>query len=72
MQYCEQDLASLLDNMPSPFTETQVKCLTLQMLRGLQYLHDNFVIHRDLKVSNLLLTDKGCLKIGELPGVGTN
>lgn len=66
MQYCEQDLASLLDNMPSPFTETQVKCLALQMLRGLRYLHDNFVIHRDLKVSNLLLADNGCLKIGEL------
>lgn len=65
MQYCEQDLASLLDNMPSPFTETQVKCLALQMLRGLRYLHDNFVIHRDLKVSNLLLADNGCLKIAD-------
>lgn len=25
MEYCEQDLASLLDNMPSPFSEAQVK-----------------------------------------------
>ncbi|XP_070575994.1 cyclin-dependent kinase 10-like [Ptychodera flava] len=65
MEYCEQDLASLLDNMPSPFTEAQVKCLTLQMFQGLRYLHENFVIHRDLKVSNLLLTDKGCLKIAD-------
>ncbi|PIK50483.1 putative cyclin-dependent kinase 10 [Apostichopus japonicus] len=65
MKYCEQDLASLLDNMPAPFSEAQVKCLTLQMLNGLRYLHDNFVIHRDLKVSNLLLTDKGCLKIAD-------
>lgn len=24
MEYCEQDLASLLDNMPSPFSESQV------------------------------------------------
>ncbi|XP_002741678.2 cyclin-dependent kinase 10-like [Saccoglossus kowalevskii] len=65
MEYCEQDLASLLDNMITPFTEAQVKCLTLQMFNGLRYLHDNFVIHRDLKVSNLLLTDKGCLKIAD-------
>lgn len=65
MEYCEQDLASLLDNMSSPFTESQVKCLMLQVLKGLKYLHSNFIVHRDLKVSNLLLTDKGCVKIGE-------
>ncbi|XP_038070476.1 cyclin-dependent kinase 10-like isoform X2 [Patiria miniata] len=65
MMYCEQDLASLLDNMPAPFTEAQVKCIALQMMNGLQFLHDNFIIHRDLKVSNLLLTDKGCLKIAD-------
>lgn len=64
MEYCEQDLASLLDNMTSPFSESQVKCLMLQVLRGLKYLHSCYIVHRDLKVSNLLLTDKGCVKIG--------
>lgn len=65
MEYCEQDLASLLDNMQAPFSESQVKCIMLQVLRGLRYLHRNFVVHRDLKVSNLLMTDKGCVKIGK-------
>lgn len=65
MEYCEQDLASLLDNMTAPFSESQVKCLVLQVLKGLKYLHSNFIVHRDLKVSNLLLTDKGSVKIGE-------
>ena len=37
----------------------------IQLLRGLTYLHANFIVHRDLKVSNLLLTDKGCLKIAD-------
>lgn len=64
MEYCEQDLASLLDNMATPFSESQVKCLMLQVLRGLKYLHSCYIVHRDLKVSNLLLTDKGCVKIG--------
>lgn len=36
-----------------------------QLFRGLKYLHKNFIIHRDLKVSNLLLTDKGLLKIAD-------
>ena len=37
----------------------------LQVFKGLRYLHDNFIVHRDLKVSNLLLTDKGCVKIAD-------
>ncbi|KAK7879827.1 hypothetical protein WMY93_033504 [Mugilogobius chulae] len=65
MSYCEQDLASLLENMQSPFSEAQVKCIVLQLLRGLEYLHHNFIIHRDLKVSNLLMTDKGQVKIAD-------
>ncbi|KAJ0056730.1 hypothetical protein NL108_013124 [Boleophthalmus pectinirostris] len=65
MGYCEQDLASLLENMQSPFSEAQVKCIVLQLLRGLQFLHHNFIIHRDLKVSNLLMTDKGQVKIAD-------
>nr|XP_033798688.1 cyclin-dependent kinase 10 isoform X1 [Geotrypetes seraphini] len=65
MGYCEQDLASLLENMQTPFSEAQVKCIMLQLLRGLHYLHENFIIHRDLKVSNLLMTDKGCVKIAD-------
>ncbi|XP_019727293.1 cyclin-dependent kinase 10 isoform X1 [Hippocampus comes] len=65
MSYCEQDLASLLENIQTPFSEAQVKCIILQLLRGLRYLHHNFIIHRDLKVSNLLMTDKGCVKIAD-------
>lgn len=65
MEYCEQDLASLLDNMSLPFKEAEIKCLMLQLFHGVKYLHDRFIVHRDLKVSNLLLTGKGMLKIGK-------
>jgi len=65
MEYCEQDLASLLENMKVPFSEPQVKCIMLQLFSGLKYLHQNFIVHRDLKVSNLLMTDTGCVKIAD-------
>ncbi|XP_034477378.1 cyclin-dependent kinase 10 [Drosophila innubila] len=65
MDFCEQDLASVLDNMSQPFTESEVKCITLQVLRALKYMHSRFIIHRDLKVSNLLMTDKGSIKVAD-------
>jgi cyclin-dependent kinase 10 len=65
MPYCEQDLASLLDNMQKPFTEAQVKCIMKQVFKGLRYLHEKYIVHRDLKVSNLLMTDTGCVKIAD-------
>lgn len=35
------------------------------LLSGVQHLHDNWILHRDLKASNLLLSHKGVLKIGD-------
>ena len=37
----------------------------LQLLRGVHHLHDNWILHRDLKTSNLLLSHRGVLKIGD-------
>ncbi|VDO80167.1 unnamed protein product [Haemonchus placei] len=65
MEYCEQDLARLLDEMVHPFTESQVKCLMQQLFRALDYMHSHYVLHRDLKVSNLLLTSHGILKVAD-------
>ena len=58
MRYCHYDLASLLDHMTRPFTEDQIKCLMLQVLTGLEFMHSKYIVHRDLKVSNLLMTGK--------------
>lgn len=45
------------------FTTSQVKCLMLQLLSGTAYLHDMWVLHRDLKTSNILMNNRGELKI---------
>ena len=41
----------------------QVKNLLHQLLEGVAYLHHSWVIHRDLKTSNLLYNNRGELKI---------
>jgi cell division cycle 2-like protein len=51
--------------MPEPFLSSEVKRLLLQLVSGMVYLHDNWILHRDLKTSNLLLNNRGQLKIAD-------
>ena len=122
-EYCAHDLARLVDSMPRPFSQSEVKCLMLQvppanfgcfigttctvvphvlslqpvvgldlhcrplhstavckdlavpffflqqlllavqLLEAVDYLHSRWVMSRDLKLPNLLLTHDGLLKI---------
>jgi polo-like kinase 1 len=46
-------------------TEIEVQCYIVQLIKALKYLHNHRVIHRDLKLGNLFLTDKMELKVGD-------
>ncbi|RKK67691.1 Serine/threonine-protein kinase ppk23 [Fusarium oxysporum] len=65
LEFVEHDLKSILDDMPEPFLSSEVKRLLLQLTSGIAYLHDNWILHRDLKTSNLLLNNRGQLKIAD-------
>ncbi|XP_063799066.1 cyclin-dependent kinase 11B isoform X4 [Pseudophryne corroboree] len=65
MNYVEHDLKSLMETMKQPFLPGEVKTLMIQLLRGVRHLHDNWILHRDLKTSNLLLSHAGILKVGD-------
>ncbi|XP_072333932.1 cyclin-dependent kinase 11B isoform X4 [Scyliorhinus torazame] len=65
MNYVEHDLKSLMETMKQPFLPGEVKTLMIQLLKGVRHLHDNWILHRDLKTSNLLLSHSGILKIGD-------
>ncbi|KAK7707284.1 serine/threonine protein kinase, CMGC, CDC2/CDK subfamily [Diaporthe eres] len=63
--YMDHDLSGLLDNPSITFTEAQIKCYLVQLLEGLKYLHENKILHRDMKAANLLINNKGVLQIAD-------
>ncbi|ODM16616.1 hypothetical protein SI65_08123 [Aspergillus cristatus] len=65
MDFLEHDLKTLLDDMREPFLPSEIKTLLLQVLSGLDFLHSQWIMHRDLKSSNLLLNNRGEIKIAD-------
>lgn len=45
--------------------EPQIRVVCRQTLEALHYLHENKIIHRDLKAGNILFTLDGDIKLGE-------
>ena len=68
MDFVEHDMKSLMETMrrkKQVFLPGEVKCLMTQLLAAVAHLHDNWILHRDLKTSNLLLSHNGILKVGD-------
>jgi len=64
-EYMDHDLTGLMDNPVVHFTPPQIKCYMQQLLNGLHYCHKNGILHRDIKGSNLLINNKGILKLAD-------
>ncbi|CAK65757.1 unnamed protein product (macronuclear) [Paramecium tetraurelia] len=61
---CNQTLNELIKRRKR-LTEIEVQCYVAQMINALKYLHNNNVIHRDLKLGNLFLNKNMELKLGD-------
>jgi mitogen-activated protein kinase kinase kinase len=57
-------VATLLRNYGA-FEEPLVKNFVRQILFGLSYLHERDIIHRDIKGANILVDNKGGVKISD-------
>lgn len=65
LELCQNQTLNELLRRRQRLTELEVKYYLLQILRALQYIHSNQIIHRDLKLSNLFLTNKMEIKVGD-------
>jgi len=66
----QHDLANLVDTHyaargRSPFRVAQVKQLARQLLSAVAFLHSRHLIHRDIKLSNLLYDHRGRIRLAD-------
>ena len=66
MEYCSAgSVLDLIKITGNPLNEVQIASILSQVLRGLNYLHENKKIHRDVKAGNILLDEDGNVKLAD-------
>jgi cell division cycle 2-like protein len=65
LPFLPHDLKALQETMPEPFLPSEVKTLMIQITSAVAYLHQNWILHRDLKTSNILLAHDGTVRLAD-------
>ncbi|KAF2987438.1 hypothetical protein EK904_002477 [Melospiza melodia maxima] len=64
-EYMHTDLAQYMSQHPGGLHLCNVMLFMFQLLRGLAYIHQQHILHRDLKPQNLLISCLGELKLAD-------
>ncbi|CAG2247412.1 cyclin-dependent kinase 12-like [Mytilus edulis] len=64
-EYMDHDLMGILESGMVHLKEEHVASFTKQLLDGLSYCHKKNFLHRDIKCSNILLNNRGQIKLGD-------
>ncbi|CAK9435834.1 uncharacterized protein LODBEIA_P04970 [Lodderomyces beijingensis] len=65
LEFLPFDLEVLIKDKDIVFKSADIKSWILMTLRGIHHCHRNFILHRDLKPNNLLISPSGQLKIAD-------
>lgn len=65
LEFLPCDLEVLIKDKNVVFQNADVKLWLLMILRGVHHCHRNYILHRDLKPNNLLISPKGEVKIAD-------
>jgi thousand and one amino acid protein kinase len=65
MDYCLGSASDIIEVHKAPLQEVEIQAICHGALTGLVYLHRNNRIHRDIKAGNVLLTERGCVKLAD-------
>lgn len=63
--YMKADLVGLLGNPATSLDVATRKCIMIQLLEGINYIHQMHFLHRDIKAANILLDPNGVVKIAD-------
>lgn len=64
-EFVNTDMEVIIRDNKITLTPGNIKSYMMQTLRGLEYLHKNWIMHRDLKPNNLLINSDGVLKVAD-------
>eukprot|EP01135_Chromosphaera_perkinsii_P001686 Nk52_evm63s208 gene=Nk52_evmTU63s208 len=64
-EYVDHDLTGLLGSGLISLSNEQVKWIEYQLMRAISHAHEHKILHRDIKGSNMLLTNEGKLKLAD-------
>ncbi|KAL0106092.1 hypothetical protein PUN28_016075 [Cardiocondyla obscurior] len=64
-EYMDHDLMGLLESGMVDFNEMNNASIMKQLLDGLNYCHSKNFLHRDIKCSNILMNNKGEVKLAD-------